>query len=258
MQRLRGLAVIALLTACTGLMAEDGDPVRITNGEWPPYLGENEPDYGIASKIVSRAFEHAGYEIEYGFFPWSRSLYMAREGDWDGTAVWLPSAEREEDFHISDPVLVTRYVFFHRRDHDFEWDMVADLAGYRIGVTQDYDYGEVIELADKLGIADTEPAASDTLNFEKLIAGRIDLFPMDRLVGEHMLRDSFSEADRKTLDWHPKAVRQDRLRLLLSREVPENEQRIEDFNKALKDMRQEGEVERMLVKALTEQWTNPD
>ncbi len=114
--------------------------MRITNGEWPPYLGQDEPGYGIASRIVTRAFERAGYDVEYEFYPWSRSLYLARDGQRDGTAVWMPSEERREDFYISEPVIVTEYVFFHRTDMPFDWDDVQDLSGYRIGLTSDYDY----------------------------------------------------------------------------------------------------------------------
>lgn len=251
MQQLKGLAIAVLLALSISAAAQGGsDTVRITNGEWPPYLGEEEPGYGIASRIVTRAFERAGYQVEYGFFPWSRSLYLAREGHWDGTAVWLPSEERFRDFYVSDPVIVTEYVFFHRKDMAFDWDMPADLSGYRIGLTQDYDYGKVIETAVDLELVLTETVASDRLNFEKLIAGRIDLFPMDRVVGQEMLEEHFRRKERKQITWHPHPVRLDRLRLLLSREVPGNAERIEAFNKALREMRVSGEIEEILVRAM--------
>lgn len=251
MQRLKGLAIVVLLALSIGAAAEDEpETVRITNGEWPPYLGKDEPGYGIASRIVTRAFERAGYQVEYGFFPWSRSLYLARQGHWDGTAVWLPSEQRSEDFHVSEPVMVTEYVFFHRRDMEFDWDMPADLSGYRIGLTQDYDYGKVIENALDLELVRSERVSSDKLNFEKLIAGRIDLFPMDRIVGQEMLEEYFSRKEREMITWHPNPVRLDRLRLLLSREVPENAERIEAFDSALHEMRMSGEIEEILVRAM--------
>lgn len=251
MQRAKELAIVVLLALSISATAQDEpDTVRITNGEWPPYLGEDEPGYGIASRIVTRAFERAGYQVEYGFFPWSRSLYLARKGHWDGTAVWLPSEERSEDFYVSEPVIVTEYVFFHRGDLAFDWEMPADLAGYRIGLTQDYDYGKVIETALDLELVQSETVSSDELNFQKLIAGRIDLFPMDRIVGQRMLRKQFSRKERQKVAWHPRPVRLDRLRLLLSREVPENAERIEAFNEGLREMRLNGEIEEILVRAM--------
>ncbi|TDT37789.1 amino acid ABC transporter substrate-binding protein (PAAT family) [Halospina denitrificans] len=255
MQRLKGLAIAVLLAVSISATAQEESgqeltTVRITNGEWPPYLGRDEPGYGVASRIVTRAFERAGYEVEYGFFPWSRSLYLARQGKWDGAAVWLPSEQRFRDFYVSEPVIFTEYVFFHRRDMNFDWDMPADLSDYRIGLTQDYDYGKVIETVVDLELVRTETVSSDRLNFEKLIAGRIDLFPMDRIVGQRILEEQFSRKERKKITWHPHPVRLDRLRLLLSREVPENAERMEAFNEALREMRKNGEIEEILVREL--------
>ena len=227
------------------------DPtVHITNGEWPPYLGKEEPGHGIASRIVTRAFERAGYNVEYEFYPWSRSLYLARNGQRDGTAAWIPSEQRRQDFYISDPVIVIEYVFFHRAAMSFEWKSVEDLANYRIGLTRDYDYGDVIERVRTQGIARTETVSADKLNFKKLLAGRIDLFPMDPVVGRRMINDLFSDARAKQLSWNTRPLRTDRLHLLLSRKVPANAERIEAFDQALRAMRREGEIERLLVEAL--------
>ncbi|WP_218668094.1 substrate-binding periplasmic protein [Vreelandella utahensis] len=246
---LLALTMMVPALALAGETTEDRT-VSITNGEWPPYLGREEPGYGIASRIVSRAFERAGYQVEYEFHPWARSLYLARRGERDGTAVWVPSSERREDFFISRPVIVTEYVFFHRADMPFDWETTTDLADYRIGLTRGYDYGEVLDRVRTLGVATTETVSSDELNFHKLLAGRIDLFPLDRVVGQRMISELFSEEEAKALTWHPEPVREDRLHLLLSREVEGNAKRIEDFNRALKAMRREGGIEKILVEAL--------
>lgn len=247
---LLALTVMVPASALAGETTVGDRTLRITNGEWPPYLGRDEPGYGIASRIVTRAFERAGYQVEYEFHPWARSLYLARRGQRDGTAVWMPSRERREDFFISRPVIVTEYVFFHRADMPFEWETTADLADYRIGLTRGYDYGDVMEQVTTLGIATTETVSSDELNFHKLLAGRIDLFPMDRVVGQRMIRDHFSEEEARALTWHPEPVRKDRLHLLLSREVEGNAGRIKDFDQALRAMRREGGIEKILVDAL--------
>lgn len=253
MGRLRMAALVPLLFFAWGAwgQSQDTDPtVRITNGEWPPYLGKDEPGYGIASRIVTRAFERAGYEVEYEFYPWSRSLYFAREGERDGTAVWMPSEERREDFYISEPVIVTEYVFFHRTEMPFDWEGVQELSSYRIGLTRNYDYGPVIERVRSQGIAHTETVSADRLNFQKLLAGRIDLFPMDRVVGQRMIRDLFDADEVDQLSWDTRPVRAGRLHLLLSRKVPANAERIEEFDQALKAMRRDGEIEGILVDAL--------
>lgn len=231
-------------------VAGERETVRITNGQWPPYLGPEEPHYGLASRIVTAAFERAGYDVEYGFFPWSRSLHLAREGAWDGTAVWMPSADRERDFYLSDTVIVTEYVFFHRKDLDFDWKNIDDLAGYHVGITSDYAYGEVFDQAVSEGLIETEEVPRDELNLRKLLWERIDLFPIDIVVGARMIAREFDEEEAKQLTWHPRPVRSDHLHLMLSREVPGNKQRMEAFNEALAELRREGRIEAFIVEAL--------
>lgn len=251
------LLTLVLTVPLPGLAGGDQQDsiLRITNGEWPPYLGSDEPGHGIASRIVTRAFERAGYEVAYEFHPWARSLYLARKGQRDGTAVWLPSEKRREEFFISRPVIVTEYVFFHRVDMPFDWQTVADLADYRIGLTRDYDYGQVIDRVKTRGIAHTEIVSSDELNFRKLMAGRIDLFPLDRVVGQRMADDLFGADEAGSLTWHPHPVRKDRLHLLLSRKVAGNAERMEAFNRELKAMRREGKIQRILMDALGDRIT---
>ncbi len=108
----------------------------------------------------------------------------------------------------------------------------------------------MIERVRSQGIAHTETVYSDRLNFHKLLAGRIDLFPMDRVVGQRMINDLFSDTEAERLSWSRQPVRTDQLHLLLSRKVPANAERIEDFDRALRAMRREGSIERILVDAL--------
>lgn len=43
--------------------------IRSTNGEWPPYLSENLPHYGLASHIISEAFAKKGLPLNMAFSP---------------------------------------------------------------------------------------------------------------------------------------------------------------------------------------------
>ncbi len=247
-----GMILLTLMLSVFPVTGASQEPatIRITNGEWPPYLGSEEPYYGLASRIVTEAFERAGYRVEYGFFPWSRSLYLAREGVWDGTAVWFSNPERVRNFHLSDPIILSEYVFFHRNDLVFDWETVGDLAGYQIGITSDYAYGEAFDRAVAEGVIETETVFRDELNFRKLLMGRIDLFPIDLVVAAHMIDREFDAEEAARLAWHPRPIRSDRLKLMLSRHVPENEERIEAFNQALMEMRREGRIEDLIIESL--------
>jgi len=86
---LKGLALTALILLCCGIIdARAAETIRLTNGEWQPFLSKDAPHHGFASHIVTAAFALVGVEVEYGFFPWKRSFKLAKEGTWDGSVVW--------------------------------------------------------------------------------------------------------------------------------------------------------------------------
>lgn len=117
--------------------------IRITNGEWEPYLSEFAYEYGMASHIVSEAFKREGIEVEWGFMPWVRAWEDAKSAiEWDASAVWWPTNDARKHFLISDPVVNTSNVFFHLKEYQFDWNTVNDLNGLTIGITRGYDYGE--------------------------------------------------------------------------------------------------------------------
>src|SRR5262245_16105332 len=115
--------LLALCLLCHGLAA--AQEVRLTNGEWAPYLGTKLPHQGVASRIVKEAFALEGVEVRWEFYPWARSLHLAERGERAGTAVWLRSPEREKTFFVSDPVIESSYYFFHRKDHPLDWKQVS-------------------------------------------------------------------------------------------------------------------------------------
>ena len=81
----------------------------------------------------------------------------------------------------------------------------------------------------------------------QLLAGRIDVFPLDKVVGFDMLHRHFSPAERARLSFHPLPLRSDNLHLLLSREIPGNAELIERFNRGLAQLRESGKVAQYLL-----------
>lgn len=76
---------------------------------------------------------------------------------------------------------------------------------------------------------------------------------MDRIVGLHMIRNELTDKQAGKLTWHSRPVRREPLILLLSREIHENEQRMEAFNKGLEKLREDNVIEYFLLDALGEQ-----
>ncbi len=94
-----------LIIGCRVAVAQTSKTIRLTNGEWQPYLSKDTPHHGFVSHIVTEAYALVG--VEYGFFPWKRSMKLAREGTWDGTAARADTEDRRQEFFLTDPVAPT-------------------------------------------------------------------------------------------------------------------------------------------------------
>jgi len=165
----------------------------------------------------------------------------------NGTAVWLNNREREETFFVSDPVVENGFYLFHRKDYLFDWRQVSDLDKQRIVGTRGYDYGDAFQQAEAKGQLRVNRVTSDETAFRQLIAGRVDVFPVDKVVGFDTLHQYFNAADRAKLTFHPQPLRLDSLHLLMSREVPGNAELMARFNQGLAQLRESGKVTQYLL-----------
>ncbi|MCG2580029.1 MAG: transporter substrate-binding domain-containing protein [Marinobacter sp.] len=242
------LGTVLTCALAPGLEADEPpQSVRLTNGHWPPYMENTPPHYGVVSHIVTLAFAKHDTPVTYGFFPWSRARMLAEKGVWDGSVAWTCRPEMLKHFHFSDPIMAHNYVLFHRTNMDFDWDNVKDLERYRIGLTQDYNYGKKFEEAVAAGTINAEITSSDQTNFRKLAAGRIDLFPMEPAVGMGMLK---ALNLRDEITFHTTPLQSDYLYLILSRRVPDSERYLKEFNDGLNELRESGRLEALITTSL--------
>jgi polar amino acid transport system substrate-binding protein len=243
--------LIVVLLACALALPlqanEAASTIRLTNGHWPPYMENTPPHFGVISHIVTLAFAKEDIPVSYGFFPWSRARLLAEKGLWDGSVAWTCRRKLLRHFHFSDPIVAHNYALFHRTSMDFDWDDVKDLESYRIGLTQDYNYGEEFEEAVAAGTISADVTTSDESNFRKLAAGRIDLFPMEPAVGMGMLKE-LGLSDKIT--FHTTPLQSDYLYLILSKRVPESKRYLEAFNEGLSELRASGRLEQLITTSL--------
>lgn len=242
----RRRALLVLLLADLLGQAHAREVVDLANGEWPPYLSQHLPNYGVVSRIITEAFALQGIEVRYGFFPWRRAIAMARAGDWNGTPVWIKSTERLQSFLLSDPIVQAECHFFHRRNMQFDWSTIEDLAPYRIGISNDYFYGEEFHDAIDKGLLTVESVPSDEQNFRKLLGERIDIFQIDGVAGRTLLRLRFSGADAEKIIIHRKPLYSEPMHLMLNKDKPENRQLMKEFNAGLRKLRASGRLDAFL------------
>ncbi len=226
--------------------ASNAEQIRLTTGEWPPYQSELLEHGGVATRIVTEAFEMEGLTVEYGYFPWKRSLKLAETGKWDGTFLWFDTPKRRQLFFISEPIIEARYVLFHLKDLKFDWKSAADLSAYTIGGTLGYDYGQAFQSAEADGTLAVHRKPSDLENFSQLVKGHIQLFPCDQSVGYTLIQSAFPPNIAAGITHHTKPLKVATHHLLLSRKVKGNERRLHKFNRALQSLKDDGKLDRYL------------
>lgn len=223
-------------------------PLKITlsNDEWPPYLGEQLPDHGVLSRIVKEAFARADVQVSYRFYPNNRALWSAQMGVVSGSLGWAPSEERMKTLLYTEPVLQARMVFFERKNDAHHWGALKDLQGLRIGITIGNYYSDEFDKLSKAGVLTIDGASADDLNLRKLLARRIDLFPIDDEVGHFLLAKDFSAVERAALAPQSKSFWSAPLCVVIWRKDPHAQELVERFNRGLKTLHDSGDFERIL------------
>lgn len=237
----------ALLAVSFAMVSHAVGVVRIASGEWIPYNGKDLNEQGFCSHIVTEAFKASGYDVEFEYYPWKRSFHLVEEGTFDATLCWVETEERKGPFLISEPILTEKVFFFHRRDMDFEWNTIDDLAKFKIGGTIGYSYGEPFENAVKENRIQVDRVSKDELNFRKLLRGRIDIYPIEFIVGYSIIANTFKPAQALLLTNHPKPLRVTKYHLLVSRALPGDrpEKLLEAFNRGLQSLHESGKYDEM-------------
>ena len=215
--------------------------IRLANGNWAPYNGPDLPNAGCDSQVIKEAFALEGLIVAYDYFPWARSYNLSAAGEWDGTPSWDDTPEHRTRHYLStEPTSIQEWVFFYRADQPLVWNTFNDLAGKTIGVTTGYVYSDAFKELRSKGTATFVESSSDEANFKKLLAGRIDVFPMERRVGHYLMKSIFTTQEQAQLLDSPQSFAQFRSYLLLSKAVSQNEQRMALFNRGLKRLQASG------------------
>jgi polar amino acid transport system substrate-binding protein len=241
----RVLFVLALLLASLpGLAREQMQPLRISVGDWPPYLSSEMQHNGVIAHLISDLLADEGYQVTFRFLPWPRAYAAAAAGQFDATAVWMHKAEREADFHFSAPLLDEQFVFFHLKSLPFDWHSFDDLTGMNIGGGLEYSYGPGFDAFLETGKVNMERVSTDQQNFEKLLKERIALYPQEMNVGYAALRSHFSPEDQDKITHHPQPLLVNLSYLMLPKSLESSPQLMERFNRRLQSYRDSGRYQR--------------
>lgn len=147
---------------------------------------------GIFVELAREIFTEAGIEVQYKALNWARTLQMVRRGELNA-AVGAGVEDAPDFLFGATPVASSRSCFFTLPDSTWRFNGTASLAGQRLGVINDYSYGDELNTYIALHHGDSERiqiAAGDTalaLNIGKLTHGRVDVVLENAWVIQAML-----------------------------------------------------------------------
>ena len=245
-----GIALVVFLGLVHCQLASANQPVKLANGEWPPFYGADLPGFGIDSKVVTESFALKGVSVEYGFFPWSRSYGLSKKGDWHGTLGWPRSEDRLPYHHYSkEPINAGEWVFFHRKENNFDWQSVDDLKGMIVGYSDDdwaHHSTDPVTTAIREQRLNLHVYFSDQSAFKKLLTGKIDILPLQKHVGYARIKNALTPEQASELTHHPKPFNTVPLYLLLSKQRPENAALMELFNQGFNELKSSGKYQKII------------
>lgn len=244
------LAVLALLLLVLFPLlsprAAQAEKIRITTGEWEPFLSEKYQNGGVILDIVVQAFRRAGIEVEYRFLPWGRAVKFVDDGSWDAMAVTGSRHSESGINHLySDPVYIGTDVIFHRKEMDLQWRRFSDLHGLVFGTVLSYDYSDTFRQAVLDGKIREVRAPEATLLFPMLAAKRFDVFIMDKRAGMYTYNTQHRDRLGDVITYAPQPLSTLNYSVRFSGKVPGNKRMMSLFNEALRSMRQDGTIERL-------------
>ncbi|NYZ69903.1 transporter substrate-binding domain-containing protein [Endozoicomonas sp. SM1973] len=243
---MKKIVEITLLTALSfSAFSEEEKLIRITTGEYPPWLSKSYKHGGFVQHIITEAFKHKGYKTKYDYHPWARNYKEGQKQHYHATAFWYKSEAREKLFYYSDALYSEDVVFFHLKTTLFDkWHSLEDLKPYRIGATRGYTYTHQFWDAYKTKKLNIIISNSDQINFKMLLKRRIDLFVMASVAGYATLQQEVSTSQLLTITYNPKPLSSNTTHLLFYKKHQNSKKLLAIFNEGLRYIKKSGFYEK--------------
>lgn len=223
--------------------------VRVTAGEWSPYISSDLENKGLLVQIATEAFAQKGVTLKISIFPWARATELSKSGEWDGTLAFAKLKEREKFYLYSEPLYTGRYVFFHLKNFALNWNSYQDLGKVKMASTRGFGgMGDEFLKAERDHVIHVERFTSDAQSFQMLLNRRMQAVPSDLEVGYVLLRRLYGQDSTKLFIHSSKAIQESPYHLVISKKAKNAEKLVEIFNEGLKLLHSTGRYDE-IVKA---------
>lgn len=250
------LAFSLLLAACGGSdegnagdgegseydLAEDGQFTFASSGEFAPFSTTDAEGKmsGFDIDVAEAVAKELGLEPNQQKFKFASIVEGVKTGRFDAAvASHTITDERKQAVDFSTPYYYSGPQIFTRPDSDIETK--ADLEGIEIAVSKGSTYAKTAEeVTDKIKIYD-----SDVTALEALSKGKHDAVITDFVTGKEAMGNGFDIVAKELLGRSEQAIAV----------AKDNDQLLEDINKALETLRENGTLEELSKKYFGEDIT---
>ncbi|OUR67226.1 hypothetical protein A9Q73_05990 [Bermanella sp. 47_1433_sub80_T6] len=170
--------------------------IHLATTDWCPYACDQEPNHqaGIVHEYLTGLFSEQGIQLKIEFFPWSRAIHQVNGGRLDGLLTAVP-IEAPNLLFTRTPTMGYQVCFYSKRNISWRYSGAASLKDIKLGVIQDYGYGqpvdEHIKNAASQDLAIIKSGGMERLQ-RMLMAGRFHVFIGDRNVVSWRLKENMS------------------------------------------------------------------
>ena len=156
--------------------------LKLASDIWPPFTNV-EGEKSLALDLVKEALSRIDITSSTKIADFSEVLLAIDRGEFDGSAAFWISPEREKKYVFSKPYLNNQLILVGRKGSMVKGISIADLDSKRVGVVENYTYGD-----PKNSNVIIVEGKSDQKNLERLLSKQIDYMLVDALLIQYMLK----------------------------------------------------------------------
>ncbi len=225
-------------------LAQGQKTIVIAADEWCPINCEaNGKRQGVGIDLARAIFEPLGYKVNYTVMPWAEALKQVRAGK-ISAVVGASRTDSKSLIFPDNPISEVSDNFYIRTGSPWRYQGPHTLKNRRIGITQDYGYGDVMTrfIAQNKFTADVLYVAKGTTplkdNIDRLLNGKIDILVESKVVMDYTIRN---ERLSDKIVWAGSAP-QDYVYLAFSPALPQSKQLAAVYDAAIRSMKTNGRL----------------
>ena len=233
-------------TSEQGQLASTGMSIKIVTGEFPPFTGAQLAEGGLITRIVHAAFQQQGIHTQVSFRPWKRGYKETLSAHYQASFPYSKSAEREQLFHYSAPILLGQTLFYTHKKSSIDYQQLDDLYHHTLCMPLGYNLFAPLAKAIDQGKMRLVQVSDLKSCFLMIHSGRADLTLVREEAANQLLHQQLSQfrQDFRTLEKPFSSISE---HLIVSRKQADGETIIQAFNAGLTELKSSGEMQEILL-----------